>query len=122
MNQLSDFFYDFLDIIRYDLLRQPLPKPKDFSDDKLHLKFHLNKEKKGGMWLEADDYPGLIASGDTYEELREAVLDSILTYFDVPRAYAKRYKDTLRLNLPNGKVVKPKKSFWPEITIQVATT
>lgn len=84
--------------------------------DKLNTKFKLHKDN-GGLWLESTEYPGLIASGETLEELREAVFDSILTYFDVPRARAKRMKDTLVLNLPDGKVVSPPES--PFFQIQV---
>lgn len=108
---------DTIDFLQYDLLRRPLPKPADFSDDKLKMTFELHKEKKG-LWVEAKEYPGLIASGDNPDELREALFDSILTYFDVPRAYAKRINDNLVLNLPNGKSVVPKdKGLYIQVAI-----
>lgn len=113
---ISHFLLDVLDVIRFDVLNRPLPVAKGFSIDKLNTKFKLHKDK-GGFWLESTEYPGLIASGDTLEELREAVFDSILTYFDVPRARAKRMKDTLVLNLPGGKVISPPE--FPFFQIQV---
>ena len=84
---MKDFLLDIRDIILYDLLKKTPPKPKKLE---LELDFIAHKEKGGGVWLEAKNYPGLIASGDTPEELRKALWDSILTYFDVPRPYAKR--------------------------------
>lgn len=117
---MKDFLLDLRDIILYDLLKKTPPKLKKLE---LELDFIAHKEKGGGIWLEAKNYPGLIASGDTPEELRKALWDSILTYFDVPRSYAKRLKDKLILRLPNGKVVEPKIPFWErEIKVQVATT
>lgn len=113
---ISHLLLDLFDVVRFDLLNQPLPEAKGFSIDKFNTKFKLHKDG-GGLWLESIEYPGLIASGETLEELREAVLDSILTYFDVPRARAKRMKDTLVLNLPDGKVISPSES--PFFQIQV---
>jgi len=117
---MKDFLLDIRDVIFYDLLKKTPPKPKKLE---LELDFISHKEKGGGIWLEAKNHPGLIASGDTPEELRKALWDSILTYFDVPRPYAKRLKDKLRLQLPNGTTVEPKIPFWErEIRVQVATT
>lgn len=113
---ISNFLLDLVDVIRFDLLNQPLPDAKGFSIDKLNTKFKLHQDNEE-LWLEPMEYPGLIASGSTPEELREAVFDSILTYFDVPRARAKRMKDILILNLPNGKVISPPES--PFFQIQV---
>jgi len=98
---------DIFDFFKYDVLKEELPSPEGFSLDKLNLNFTLHRKKGEGLWIEAKDYPGLVASGDTPEELREAVLDSILTYFDVPRATAKRMEDILVLNLPGGVTVSP---------------
>lgn len=106
MNMLQDLFRDFIDFILYDILKKELPIPKNFSLDKLRLNFELHKEK-GGLWVEARSYPGLVASGENLQELREAIFDSILTYFDVPRSTAKRLEDTLVLNLPDGSHVEP---------------
>lgn len=106
---------DFKDTILYDFLKKPLPEVKNLTWE---MGFVLHKEKKGGMWVEAKDYPGLIASGDTPEELREALFDSILTYFDVPRTVAKRIPDVLVLNLPNGKEIRPK--TYPCLRINIA--
>lgn len=116
MNTFSRVLYDLFDTIRFDVLNMPLPESQDFSIDKLSMKFKLHKDD-GGFWLESAEYPGLIASGETPEELREAVFDSILTYFDVPRARAKRMKDILVLNLPGGKVINPPESPFFQIHV-----
>ena len=117
---MKDFILDIKDFIIYDLFKTIPPEPKKLE---LELNFIAHKEKGGGLWIEARNYPGLIASGDTPEELRKALWDSILTYFDVPRAYAKRLKDKLRLHLPNGTFIEPDIPFWErEIKIQVATS
>jgi len=94
----------------YDLLRIPLPIPSNFSPDKLKLKFKIHKENRG-YWLEATKYPGLIASGDNLAELRTATFDAVLTYFDVPRAYALRMPDIFILNMENGKQLLPPHSI-----------
>ena len=116
MNKLIDMFYDVLDFFKYDVLGYSLPEPGNFSVDKFKTKFRFYKEKNG-MWLESTEYPGLIASGDTYDELREATFDSILTYFDVPRIYARKLRDNLVLNFPKGKLVKPKS---PSLNLEIA--
>jgi predicted RNase H-like HicB family nuclease len=114
---MKNLICDIKDTILYDLLKKPLPEIKNLS---WNLDFVLHKVKGKGMWLEAKDYPGLIASGDTPEELREAVFDAILTYFDVPTAAAKRLPDTLILRLPGGKEVRPKASPCWQITVATA--
>jgi ABC-type Fe3+ transport system substrate-binding protein len=116
---MKDLLLDILDFFKYDILKKNPPEPNNLH---LELDFVLHKDGKG-MWAEAKEYPGLVASGSTPEELRKALWDSILTYFDVPRAYAKRKKDKLRLNLPNGTIIEPKMPFWErEFVIKVAAT
>lgn len=112
---MKDLILDLIDYILYDLLKRPLPETLPFT---LEHQFLLVKEK-GGFWVKSKEYPGLVASGDTLEELREALFDSILTYFDVPRAVAKRSVDTLILRLSDGRVIKPK--AIPIITANLAT-
>ena len=115
---LVNAFLDLLDVFKYDVLRLPLPEASGFSWDKLHLTLVPHHKKGEGYWVKAKEYPGLVASGDTLEELREAVFDSILTYFDVPRATAKRMRDLLVLNLPNGtKFVPPDKIKFFEVKL-----
>ncbi|MBU0619368.1 hypothetical protein KKD62_03985 [Patescibacteria group bacterium] len=114
---MINILLDLKDFIVYDVFKKPLPEPPDFT---LKHNFVLHKEKNGGSWMESKKYPGLIASGDSPEELREALLDSILTYFDVPRAYAKRLPDTLTLNLPNGKTILPPRPRPALFEIKVA--
>lgn len=104
------YLQDGLDYLKYDLLRMSLPTPENFSFDKLTLKFKIHKESRG-YWLEAVKYPGLIASGDNLKELRTATFDAVLTYFDVPRAYAQRIPDNFILNMENGKQLLPPHSI-----------
>ena len=113
---MKNFFLDVLDIINYDLLNKPLPK---FSEINYKQDFILKKEN-GGYWLESKEFPGLVASGKTLKELREALFDSILTYFDVPRAVAKRLPDQLELRLPNGRVIRPKSPTLKYLAIKTA--
>ena len=86
MLQIS--YLDVVDFIKHDVLGFPLPKADKFSLDKLNLEFETHHNPGEGYWVEAKNYPGLVASGDTPEELREAILDSILTYFDVYPSYS----------------------------------
>jgi hypothetical protein len=98
---------DIIDILKYDYLHFPLPAvPEEFQSN-LNLKLKLYKEGNRGYWLEAVDYPGLIASGSNLEELRSATFDAMLTYFDVPRATAKRMNDAVVLNFDDGRQVLP---------------
>ena len=114
---MKNLIHDIKDTILYDLLKKPLPQIKK---PPLNLNFVLRSKAGEGLWLEAKDYPGLIASGDTPEELREALFDSILTYFDVPRAVAKRIPDILVLKLPDGKEIRPKTPAYLQITVATA--
>lgn len=100
---MKNFFLDIIDFINYDILQKPLPESPQVSY-KQNFIFH---KEKNGYWLESRDFSGLIASGKTLKELRAALFDAMLTYFDVPRATARRMQDTLILYLPNGKSVKP---------------
>jgi hypothetical protein len=53
----------------------------------------------GGFIAESLKYPNLYATGDNLEELREAFYDTVLTYFDVPRDYARRRADDFAMTL-----------------------
>lgn len=101
---LNDILLDMRDILVYDILRS---NPPPFPAVDMHVTFQVIKEKNGGMWVQSTQYPGLLASGDSYEELREALFDAMLTYFNVPRYHAKRMKDTLVMNLENGTQIQP---------------
>ncbi|KKS52544.1 MAG: hypothetical protein UV19_C0018G0005 [Parcubacteria group bacterium GW2011_GWA2_42_28] len=107
MDKIKELALELADFLKFDVLRQSLPKTDRFSLDKLNLDFEIYHNPGEGYWVEAKNYPGLIASGDSTHELRKAILDSILTYFDVPRAAARRFKDSLTLKLPDGTHVYP---------------
>jgi hypothetical protein len=107
MDKVRELILEAIDFLKFDVFRQPLPRADKFSLDKLNLDFEIHHNPGEGYWAEAKNYPGLIASGDALQELRRAILDSILTYFDVPRAAAKRFKDILTLKLPDGTHVYP---------------
>ncbi len=111
---MKNLFLDILDVINYDLLKKPLPKLPEINYKQ---DFILRKEN-GGYWLESKEFPGLVASGKTLVELREALFDSMLTYFDVPRVVAKRLPDQLELRLPKGRVVRPKSPTLKYLAIQ----
>lgn len=107
MDKVKESVLALVDFFKFDVFKQPLPKADKFSLDKLNLDFETHHNRGEGYWVEAKNYPGLVASGDTPEELRGAVLDSILTYFDVPRATARRFNDDLVLKLPDGTNIYP---------------
>jgi hypothetical protein len=112
---MKNIIFDIRDFIYYDLMGNNLPEPPkiDFEQG-----FVLHKTKHG-YWVESKKYPGLIASGQTLTELREALFDSILTYFDVPRPTAKKVADLFILKLANGEELRPKtpllKSIWAKV-------
>lgn len=106
---------DFLNTIKYDYLHMALPPlPRGFAD-RLNLKLKLYKEGSRGYWLESIDYPGLIASGSSLEELRAATFDAMLAYFDVPRATALRMSDRVVLNFDDGRQVLPTDTLEAQI-------
>lgn len=96
-------FLDLVDTLRYDVLGQEPPALPKFDPN---LSFEVHKERKG-YWVTSKTHPGLIASGDTLEELRSAIFDTILTYYNVPRYHAKRFNDNLTLHLSDGTSVLP---------------
>ncbi|PIQ71762.1 hypothetical protein COT54_01385 [Candidatus Collierbacteria bacterium CG09_land_8_20_14_0_10_46_12] len=102
---------DLIDVLKYDYLHLPLPPvPEEFQKN-LNLKLKLYKEGSHGYWLEAVDFPGLVASGSNLAELRSATFDAMLTYFDVPRSTALRISDTVVLNFDDGRQVLPSNSM-----------
>jgi len=113
---MKNLILDFLDFVNYDVLQKQLPEAPQFSYKQ---NFIFHKEKKG-YWLESKDFPGLIASGANLKELRSALFDAMLTYFDVPRATAKRIQDPLVLHLPSGKTVKPETPTIHYLAIKTA--
>ncbi|TSC87305.1 MAG: hypothetical protein G01um101416_519 [Microgenomates group bacterium Gr01-1014_16] len=101
--KLIDLLLDLKDFVLFDILRN---RPPSLPPFKLDLQFKTHRDR-GLIWVESVDYPGLIASGENESELREAIFDSILTYFDVPRYRARKLPDTLTLKLDDGTVVYP---------------
>ena len=105
--------FDLYDTFRYDFLGQESPVMPKFDSK---IKFKLSKTKEG-FWVQSDQLPGFIASAKTLEELREAMWDTLLTYYDVPRYRANRLQDKFELHLSDGMVVKP-----PENNFVVSVT
>ena len=100
---MKDILLDLLDYIKFDVLgvaKPPLP-PFDFS-----MQFDLHKSKDG-VWVSSKEHPGFIASGKDINELRGAVFETLLVYYDVPRYHSKRIKDLVSLNFSDGTVVNP---------------
>jgi len=58
-----------------------------------------------GVYAIAEDLPGFIASSDTLETLPEAVFDTFLVYYDVPRYQAKQLIPNVSIQMDNGIVV-----------------
>lgn len=110
---MFDKLLDLYDVFRYDLLHQEIPVLPKFD---FRVAFKLKKSKEG-FWVESDQLPGFIASGKTLEELREAMWDTLLMYYDVPRYRANRLEDRFELHLSDGKVIKPpEKNFVVQVT------
>jgi hypothetical protein len=106
--KLLDVVQDVRDFIAYDILKSPEPKSPELPSS-LELQGHTGN---GFLWVEAEKYPGFIASGRSNQELREAIFDSMLRYFNVPRHIAKKIPDQFTLTLPNGKTVNPPIKDW----------
>jgi len=105
---MLDILQDFPSFIKYDVLGFPLDIPSNLSPDIFHQEIKIVKLSDGGYIAESKKYPNLYASGDDFEELREAFYDTLLTYFDVPRYFAKRRLDDFKITLDDGKVLMAK--------------
>lgn len=105
---MFNIFQDIPSFIKYDILGLPLDVPTNFSSDIFHQKIKIMKLSDGGYIVESKKYPNLYASGDDLEELREAFYDTLLTYFDIPRYFAKRRADDFKIALDDGKVLMAK--------------
>ena len=103
---MLDFFENLGYFVKFDILRFPLEIPENFSADILSQKIKIIKLKDGGLIAESVNYPNLYASADNLEQLREAFYDTTLTYFDIPRYYAKRRMDDFRIMLDDGTVIR----------------
>ncbi len=64
------------------------------------LVFHVTQESDGGYCAQAVG-EGIITQGDTWEELREMVLDATKGYFDSPE----ELPDRIRLELVHSEVM-----------------
>lgn len=106
---LNDYLLDVKEYILHDFLRIPYPEPNTFPESRLNQDFEIFNTEDGGYIAISKDYQGLHATGRTLEELRTALFDTILVYFDVPRYYAKRMGDSLSLKMPDGTIVKSSK-------------
>lgn len=103
---MKNLLQDLKDFVMFDILNRPLPTfIKEWENE---IEFTAHKEKTG-VWAEAKNYPGLVASAKNEAGLREAITDSVLTYFDIPRSTAKRMPDDAYLETPKGKIISPKK-------------
>jgi predicted RNase H-like HicB family nuclease len=112
---MFDLLMDMLDTIKFDVLGMKKPKLPLF-DPNMRLELH---GEKGGYWVSSKEHPGLVASGDTLEELREATFESILVYYSVPRYHAKRINDLLSLHLSDGTVINPPEPIF-SIKVKIA--
>jgi len=105
---MIDIFQDFPSFIKYDVLGLPLDIPPNFSPEIFHQTITISKLSNGGYIAESKKYPNLYASGEDLEELREAFYDTLLTYFDIPRYFAKRRADDFKIDFDDGKVLMAK--------------
>jgi len=92
----------------YDVLKMPISPPPGFTEDIFTQRIIIKKLEGGGFLAESENYPNLYATGGNLDELRDAFYDTVLTYFDVPRYYAKRRIDNFHLNLDDGTVIRAK--------------
>lgn len=99
MNSLVDLWQTF----NYGLLKK---RPSiDFSEMPDQLSFISHYDKENDVhWLEVPDLPEFIVTGKNTDELARNFTDTLLTYFDVPRYFAKRYNpDRIILKIVNQK-------------------
>jgi predicted RNase H-like HicB family nuclease len=54
------------------------------SNDVRMFRVHYRDEGPDGWWAEVEDLPGCFASGDTLEELEEALIEAISLYLSTP--------------------------------------
>jgi predicted RNase H-like HicB family nuclease len=40
--------------------------------------------EEGSLWATVDEFPGVFATGDTEDELREALVEAVSLYLDTP--------------------------------------
>ncbi len=102
---MKNFLQDLPYLIKHDLLGVPVEAPVDFDETIFQQPIKISKLAGGGYLAKSGKYPNLYATGDDLEELRAAFYDTILTYFDVPRYFAKRRADNFRIELDGGKVL-----------------
>jgi predicted RNase H-like HicB family nuclease len=57
-------------------MRKPMPTTQD-----IRVKIHL---EDGSMWATVDDLPGVFATGDTLDELRESLEEAVSLYLAQP--------------------------------------
>ncbi len=94
-------------VFKYDIFKASIEVPENMDEKILNQRVRIQKSEEG-YFIESLDYPNLYASGDDLDELREAYYDTILTYFDIPRYFAKRRIDNLKLDLADGTEIKAK--------------
>lgn len=75
-------------------MKQQFPK-------NINLVVHV--EPDGGFWAEFPGLPGCYTQGDSLGELSSQVQDVLLTYFDVPRKEAKKFRPNITLSA-KGKI------------------
>lgn len=90
VSPLKTLFGDIMDIIKYDMFQRPLPEvDHSFLQQDTPLIVHKDKD---GVWVEFPTYPGLMTSGDNWQQLMDNIHDALLTYHGVPRGIAKRLR------------------------------
>ena len=93
----------YVDVLKYDVLRQPAFFDYTIMPDSIDFESHYDKERDL-HWLEVENLPGLYVSGRNKLELARNVGDTLLVYFDVPTYFARKWRpDKETFNFENKK-------------------
>lgn len=98
---LKDTYYDVIDYLKYDLLGQEF-QAVDYKFPPVRLRFFLEKD---GIYAISTDLPGFLVTARTMEDIPEAVFDTLLVYYDIPRYQAKKLLPNISIELDSGQVI-----------------
>jgi len=97
---MYDIILDFIDKIKYEVLKSPLPIVARIPSE-IDIKIEYDNKNKV-FWVESNDLPDFVASAIKEEELPKEIHDTLLLYFDIPRYIAKKLSSVGEIIKPDG--------------------
>lgn len=110
---MYDIILDFIDKIKYEVLKSPLPKTQRIPSE-IDIKIKYDNKNKV-YWVESTDLPDFFASATKEEELPKEIHDTLLLYFDIPRYIAKKLSNVGEIIKTDGTRIVDK---WSKTTYQ----